>query len=96
MFQQNCIRIENLQNDLFKIKSVKGISPFSIEKKWRFNMQLILTDHGVYYDNICSEGGHNWAEEIGKTVKAYCIKKFGHDFLKYIENPAYSESKGPH
>ena len=85
-FQEKIQRAENLQNNLFTIKSVKGMAPFSIEKKWRHSMQLILTDNGVFIDNICSNGGHNWIEEIGKTVKAKCIHKYKHDWLIYIND----------
>ncbi|MCR5187627.1 MAG: sel1 repeat family protein, partial [Treponema sp.] len=84
IFQEKIQRAENLQNNLFTIRNVKGIAPFSIGKKWRHSMQLILTDNGVFIDNICSNGGHNWVEEIGKTVRAKCVHKYKHDWLIYI------------
>ncbi len=84
VFQEKIQRAKNLQNNLFTIKSVKGMPPFSIEKKWRHNMQLIVTDNGVFIDNICLYGGHNWVDEIGKTVRAKYVHKYKHDWLIYI------------
>ncbi len=86
VFQEKIQRAENLKNNLFTIKSVKDMAPFSIEKKWRHSMQLILTDNGVFIDNICAYGGHNWVEEIGKIVRAKCVHKYNHDWLVYIND----------
>ncbi len=62
------------------IKSVKTVPGNSIVHFWKNMMQKIETDKGIFIDDIPGKG-HDWLNEIGKTVFATESKSQNCNFL---------------
>jgi len=73
----------------FKIISVEIVEGNILNTHWKGKMQIITTDKGKFIDNL--EGityggfkGHNWVEEIGKTISAKVVKSANQEWLQYL------------
>lgn len=70
----------NTENNGYKIKNVQIVSGKSLNPYWKTNMQVVSTDKGDFIDNLpgISHGstplGHDWKQEIGKTVSVVTSK----------------------
>ncbi len=81
--------MKQFEDNLFKIKNVERVPGNIINIELRNEMQIIYTDVSDYIDNSPDFGGHDWKNDIGKTIEADIRKINGYywiKFCKYIED----------
>lgn len=79
-----------VKNDMvdkrYEIKNVRIVPGSSLNPRWKNCMQVITTDKGEFIDNLPINSGHNWQQEIGKTVTAkVTTDKYNNKWLNWCE-----------
>ena len=69
----------------FFIKNVEIVSGNLINNNWQRKMQIIYTDKSDFIDNIPQFGGHDWSQDIGKSVEAIINESAGYYWLKFYK-----------
>lgn len=69
------------------IKSVEIVPGSSLNGNWKIDMQKIETDKGEFIDTLPEKSGHDWKQEIGKTVNAVFNNASGFNWLRYVGKP---------
>lgn len=60
--------------EAYEIKKVNIVHGWLLDPDWIHDMQEVCTDKGEFIDRSPSNDGHNWKQEIGKTVMAEVYK----------------------
>lgn len=75
------------QDDNYEIKEVKIVPGCSLNPYWKNDMQVITTDRGKFIDKLPVHSGHDWKQEIGKSVTAKVSKdKYDNEWLNLCES----------
>ena len=83
-------------NDCFFIKNVEIVPGNQINKNWHRDMQIISTDKSDFIDDIPQFGGHDWKQDIGKSVEArenYSAGYYWLKFYKYAEETKFCDTE---
>lgn len=82
------------KHDMSKLYDIKDVQIEKIDSLSK-QMQIIKTDKGVFLDDLWSNGGHNWKQNIGRKVIASESTRSSFFMLNYkqtIDN-IYQQSK---
>lgn len=77
----------------YTIKDVSIVAGESLCAYWHRNMQKITTNNGTFIDNLPENGGHNWKQEIGKTLECEINKSKGQYWIKLKKSTYSAKSK---
>lgn len=78
----------------FLIKNVEIVPGNQINNNWQRKMQIIYTDKSDFIDNITRFGGHDWSQDIGKSVEAIINESAGYYWLKFYKYKEELNSTG--
>lgn len=78
---------QDATKDKYEIKEVKIVPCCSLNPYWKNDMQVITTDRGKFIDKLPVNSGHDWKQEIGKSVTAKVSKdKYDNEWLNLCES----------
>jgi hypothetical protein len=72
------------------IQNVEVVSGHILEPYWKNHMQVVHTDQGKCIDTMTDvyhlKKGHEWHNEIGKTIDVYIKENKGHRWIEPAKN----------